>query len=147
MSPSPLFAASPRHQGIGIAILRVITGIVFAAHGYQKLFIYGMAGVQGAFTRMGAPMPMVTGPLVALLEFFGGIALIIGLLTRLAALGLAIDMLGAILLVHLAAGFFLPGGYEFVLLLFAAALAVATAGPGSFSVDAMLAGRGSAPKR
>ena len=49
MSSSTLFVATPRHQGIGIAILRVITGIVFAVHGYQKLFVYGMAGVQGAF--------------------------------------------------------------------------------------------------
>ena len=147
MSFSPLFAATPRHQGIGIAILRVITGIVLAAHGYQKLFVYGMAGVQGAFTKMGAPMPMITGPLVALLEFFGGLALIVGLLTRLVALGLAVDMLGAILIVHLAAGFFLPAGYEFVLMLFAASLAIAVGGPGSFSVDAMLAGRASASNR
>ena len=141
MPTASLFTATPRHQGVGIAILRVVTGVVFVAHGYQKLFVYGMAGVQGAFAKMGAPMPMVTGPLVALLEFFGGLALIFGLLTRLAALGLAIDMLGAILAVHLAAGFFLPKGFEFVLLLFAASLALASAGPGSFSIDAMRAGR------
>ncbi|CAN5916795.1 DoxX family protein [soil metagenome] len=138
---SPLFASTPRHQAIGVAILRVVTGIVFAAHGYQKLFVYGMVGVQGAFTKMGAPMPTITGPLVALLEFFGGLALIIGLLTRLAAIGLAIDMLGAILIVHLASGFFLPAGYEFALLLMAASLTVAVAGPGAFSVDGSIAGR------
>ena len=147
MSSSSLFVSTPRHQGIGIGILRVITGIVFAAHGYQKLFVYGMAGVQGAFATMGAPMPMVTGPLVALLEFFGGLALIVGLLTRLAALGLALDMLGAILIVRLAGGFYMPKGYEFELMLFAASLAVAFAGPGSFSADAMLAGRASSAKR
>ncbi len=140
-SASPLFASTPRHQAIGIVVLRVLTGVVFAAHGYQKLFVYGMGGVQGAFTKMGAPMPMITGPLVALLEFFGGLALVIGLLTRLAALGLAIDMLGAILIVHLAGGFFLPAGYEFALLLFAASLALGVAGPGAFSVDATIAGR------
>ena len=86
-------------------------------------------------------MPTISGPLVALLEFFGGLALIIGLLTRLAALGLAIDMLGAILIVHLAGGFFLPAGYEFALLLMAASLTVAIAGPGAFSVDGSIAGR------
>ena len=97
--------------------------------------------MQGAVTKMGAPMPMLTGPLVALLEFFGGLALIVGLLTRLAALGLAIDMLGAVLIVHLAGGFFLPTGYEFALLLMAASLTVAVAGPGAFPVDGSIAGR------
>ncbi|MEO7455698.1 MAG: DoxX family protein, partial [Gemmatimonadaceae bacterium] len=79
MRTSPLFASSPRTQAIGLAVVRVITGITFMMHGYQKLFTFGIAGVQGAFTKMGAPLPMVTGPLVAGLEFFGGIALIIGL--------------------------------------------------------------------
>ena len=124
-----------------MTILRVVTGITFALHGYQKLFVFGVAGVQGAFTKMGAPMPMVTGPLVGGLEFFGGIALVIGLLTRLAALGLAIDMLGAIALVHFANGFFLPKGYEFVLMLFAAALTLAVGGAGAYSVDDAIARR------
>ncbi|CAN5879464.1 DoxX family protein [soil metagenome] len=136
---SPLFASTTRHHGLGIALLRIITGSVFAAHGYQKVFVYGMAGVQGAFTKMGAPMPTVTGPLIAWLEFFGGIALIIGFLTRLVALGLVLDMLGAILIVHVANGFFLPKGYEFVLLLLAASLALMFGGPGSLSIDSIIA--------
>jgi putative oxidoreductase len=131
---SPLFASTNRHQGVGIAALRIITGIVFATHGYQKLFVFGMAGVQGAFTQMGAPLPMIT-----CLEFFGGIALIIGFLTRVVALGLVLDMLGAMLIVHLANGFFLPKGYEFVLMLLAASLALLFAGPGSLSIDSFIA--------
>lgn len=144
---SPLFASTGRHREIGIAVLRVITGIVFAAHGYQKVFVYGMAGVQGAFTKMGAPMPTITGPLVACLELFGGIALVIGLLTRLVALGLAFDMLGAILLVHLANGFFLPSGYEFVLMLLAASMALTLGGPGALSVDSLIASKSTSANR
>lgn len=136
-----LSSASPSHQQLGIALIRIATGIVFAAHGGQKLFVYGFDGVTGAFAKMGVPMPGLTGPFIALLEFFGGLALIIGLLTRIAALGLAFNMLGAILLVHLAAGFFLPAGYEFALTLFAASLGIALAGPGSLSADAAIASR------
>jgi putative oxidoreductase len=126
---------------LGLTILRVIAGIIFAAHGGQKLFVYGFEGVTGAFTQMGAPLPGITGPLVALLEFFGGIALVVGLLTRLAGLGLSGVMIGALLLVHLPAGFFLPNGYEFVLMLLGAALTLSVTGAGKYSVDALLAAR------
>lgn len=141
MTASPLFAATPRQQSVGLTILRIVTGIVFATHGYQKLFTFGIAGVQGAFAHMGAPMPTVTGPLVALLEFFGGLSLVVGLLTRLVALGLAIDMLGAILIVHGSAGFFAPKGYEFVLMLLAASLTLAVSGAPAYSLDGIILGR------
>jgi putative oxidoreductase len=140
-----LFAATPSHQRIGIAVLRIVTGIVFFMHGYQKVFQYGFAGVAGSFGQMGVPMPGVMGPFIALLELLGGLALIIGLLTRLAALGLAFDMLGAIGLVHLSAGFFAPKGYEFTLLLFAACVALVLAGPGALSVDDAIARRRPGP--
>ena len=141
MTTSPLFASTPRQQGLALALVRIITGIVFIAHGYQKLFVRGLSGVQQSFAQMGAPMPMVTAPLVTLLEFFGGIGLVIGLLTRLIGLGLAIDMLGAVMLVHLANGFFLPSGYEFALLLMILSLALFIGGPGRYSVDAVIANR------
>ncbi len=141
MATRSLIVATPSQQQLGLAIIRIVTGIIFTAHGGQKLFVYGFAGVTGAFAKMGVPMPGLMGPFIALLEFFGGIALIIGLLSRLAALGLAFDMLGAILLVHLAGGFFLPSGYEFALVLFAASLAIALGGPGSLSADSVLASR------
>ena len=141
MATRSILVSSPSQQQLGIAVIRIVTGIVMVAHGGQKLFVYGFAGVTGAFTQMGVPLPGVTGPFVALLEFFGGLALIVGLLTRLAALGLAFNMLGAILLVHLAAGFFLPTGYEFALILFATCLGIVLAGPGTLSVDAALAAR------
>ncbi len=130
-----------RQLDAGLAVLRVITGVIFVAHGAQKLFVFGFGGVTGAFTEMGVPAPGVIGPLVALVEFFGGIALIIGLLTRLAALGLAIEMLFAIFLVKIKGGFFAPNGTEFELLLFASAATVALIGAGAYSIDNTLARR------
>jgi putative oxidoreductase len=141
MSRLSFLVASPVQQQFGLAILRIITGVVFIAHGAQKVFVYGFAGVGGAFAQMGVPMPTVVGPLIALIELFGGVALIVGLFTRMAAFGLACDMLGAIILVHAAGGFFLPRGLEFVLMLLAAALTLLFAGPGALSVDGVLASR------
>ena len=133
--------AAARQLDIGLTILRAVTGLIFAVHGAQKLFVFGLDGVVADFTQMGVPLAAVAGPTVALLELFGGLALVVGLLTRLAALGLAADMLGAILMVHLPAGFFLPDGYEFVLALLGAAATLVATGAGRWSVDAVLANR------
>jgi putative oxidoreductase len=126
---------SPRQLSLGLAALRLAVAAVFINHGRQKLFVYGFAGVTGAFTHMGVPVPGLMGPFIGMLEFFGGIALAVGLLTRLFALGFVFDMLGAILLVQLKKGF---GGFEFEFLLLASSLALVLAGAGGFSIDAVL---------
>jgi len=130
--------------GFGITILRIIAGITFAAHGAQKLFGwfggYGLAGVAQWMESIG----LAPGYLMALMagsaEFFGGVALIIGLLVRPAAAVLAVTMLVAIFTVHLANGFFMSNnGYEFALALLAISVALVFAGAGKLSVDGKLA--------
>ena len=133
-----LRSPSPRQLSIGLAVVRVAVAAVFINHGRQKLFVYGFAGVTGAFTQMGVPFPGIMGPLIGLLEFFGGIALLLGLLTRLLAVGFVCDMLGAILLVQLKRGF---SAYELEFLLLGSSLALAFMGAGRFSVDALLSAR------
>ena len=133
--------ATDRQLEIALLILRLVLGGVMLVHGYQKLFVFRFAGVTGAFGRMGVPLPEVMGPLVALLEFFGGIALVAGLLTRLVAFGFALDMLGAILLVKSEGGFFNPNGIEFEMTLAGVALALVVAGAGRLSIDDAIARR------
>jgi|SRR5690242_17055280 len=123
----------------GLTVLRVVIGIIFLVHGWQKLFGLGFHGVAGMFAHIGIPVPPVTSVIVTLVEFLGGIALILGLFTRWAAALIACDMLGAIVFVHFKNGFSsAKGGYEFPLALLAAAIALALAGAGCWSADEML---------
>lgn len=129
-------------HGWGLTILRVVVGMVFVVHGLQKLLVMGFGGVAGFLDSLGVPAPGLFAVIVILVELLGGLALILGLLTRLAAILLAVDMLVAILTVHLPNGFFAnEGGYEFPLVLLAACTALAVAGAGEAALDRVLASR------
>jgi putative oxidoreductase len=137
-----LFDSPSRRQiDTALAVLRLVLGVTFILHGGQKLFVFGFSGVTGAFAQMGIPAPGLLGPFVAFVEFFGGIAILLGLLTRLAALGVAAVMVVAILTVHLKNGFFAPTGVEFPLSLLGSAIALVIAGAGDFSLDALIGKR------
>lgn len=130
-------------SSLGLLVLRVVVGAIFAAHGAQKIFEFTLPGTIGSFAGMGIPLPEIAGPVVAFVEFIGGILLILGLFTRPVGILLAIDMIVAVIAVHLPAGLWVgEGGYEFVAVLGAAALALALTGAGRFSLDgAFLRGR------
>ena len=129
-------------RGWGLTVLRIVVGMVFLVHGLQKLLVMGFGGVAGFFGSLGVPAPGLFAVLVTLVEVLGGLALIVGLLTRLAAILLALDMLVAILTVHLPNGFFVNnGGYEFPLVLLASCVALAVAGAGEGALDGVLASR------
>jgi putative oxidoreductase len=130
--------------GWGLAVLRIVTGLVFLMHGGQKVFVYGLGGVAGAFAKIGIPAPEVSALLATSAEFLGGIALLLGLLTRWATIPVGFTMLVAVLTVHVKNGFFAPAGFEYPLTLLAANVALGLAGPGRLAVDNWLARRGSA---
>jgi len=121
----------------GITVLRVVVGVVFLMHGGQKFFS-GFHNVAGFLASIRIPAPQAAAIALTLLEFFGGMALILGLFTRAVALLLAFDMAVAVVLVHLKNGFFNPAGFEFPLTLLAATLCLAFSGSGVASVDGMI---------
>ena len=141
-NPSKLLPWAPVAIRLGLAV-------IFIAHGGQKLFgIWGGPGLQTtieAFERsLGVPSYLTL--IVVGTEFFGGLTVLVGFFTRLAAAGLAINMVAAIIKVHLMNGFFLnwsitPGkghGYEFNFALLAMSIALLLSGPGKFALDRML---------
>lgn len=116
-------------------VLRVVTGVIFAFHGWQKLQ-GGLAGTTGLVQSLGFPMPELFAVLLIVAELGGGILLILGLLTRWAATFTAIVSLVALVLVHLPNGFSMAtGGYEYILLLLAASVSLMLSGAGKWSLD------------
>ncbi|MFM9378690.1 DoxX family protein [Gordonia sp. VNK21] len=120
-------------QALAVTAARVILGIIFFAHGWQKLVTNGMDATAAGFEAMGAPAPTFSAWLAALAELIGGGLLIVGLATPLVALILIGDMIGAIFIAHIDQP--LIGGFELPLALIAGLIAVGVADQGVLSVD------------
>jgi putative oxidoreductase len=122
-------------------VLRLVVGLVMAGHGGQKLFGwfggYGFDATANAFAGMGLKPGVAMAALAGGGEFIGGVLLILGLFTRLAALNVAVIMAVAIFTVH-AKAFFLPAGMEYALTLLAAALVLVETGGGALSADSKI---------
>jgi len=132
-------------NGAGALALRIPVGIIFAAHGAQKLFGwfggYGLEGTGQFFGSVGLNPGFLMALLAGAVEFFGGLALVVGALVRPAAAALSFAMLIAIFAVHFDNGFFAgSGGYEYALALFAASLSLLFSGAGRYSVDRAIVG-------
>lgn len=120
-------------------LLRFAFGFLFLAHGWQKYFQFTIEGTTAAFGQMGVPAANLLAPLAATLEIAGGAAIILGLLTRVFAGLLGVQMIVALFMVHAAGGVFVEnGGFELVLALAAGALALLLVGPGRISLDALI---------
>ena len=129
--------------GLDTLPLRVGAGVIFAAHGAQKLFGwfggYGLEGTGGWMASIGIESGVLMAALAGGAEFFGGLLLIFGLLVRPAAIVLAITMIVAIVAVHLQNGLFMSNnGYEFGLALLVISVGLVIRGAGSISLDRLL---------
>lgn len=125
-----------------LLLVRLVLGAVLVAHGWQKFVTNGIARTAEAFGEMGVPAAPVAAVFAAMVELVGGALLVAGAATALVGVLVVVDMLGAALFVHIGAGVFVTdGGWELVGVIGAAALALAAAGAGRFSVDHAVAAR------
>ena len=126
---------------LSITLLRVVLGLMFAYHGYLKLFVAGaLPGTAKFFAGLGIPLANYAAVLVACVEFFGGILLILGFITRLASVVLIIEMLVAFFKVHLKQGYIISQnvyGYEYIVLILTTLVVILINGPGKLSVGKM----------
>src|SRR2546429_7269214 len=104
--------ANGSNQQRGLTVLRVIVGAIFLVHGAQKLFVFGFYGVAGMLGGMGIPVPAVSAAIPTVVEFPGGIALILCVVSSWAAAPVSMRMIVAALLVFPHNGFFQPKGYR-----------------------------------
>ncbi len=129
-------SALPAFAPLGLTLLRTVIGLVFFMHGYQKVFDVGIAATQDDFAGLGIPYPGMMGAVIPILELVGGVLLISGLFSRVLALLFAGVSVVAAITVHLENGFYSQtGGFEYVLVLAMASLALVATGPGLFALD------------
>lgn len=131
------------NSGFSALALRVPVGIIFMAHGAQKLFGwfggYGLEGTGGWMESIGLGPGFLMALLAGSAEFFGGLFILLGLLTRPAAVALAFTMLVAIFTVHFQNGLFMSNnGYEFGLALLAASISLVFSGAGKAGLDTLI---------
>jgi putative oxidoreductase len=119
----------------GMVPIRLVVGLVFLMHGGQKLFVFGLAGVADMLQKLGFVAPTAFALLLIAAEVVGSLAVLLGVFSRIAGLGLAVEMAIAIYVARLGGGFFTPYGYEFELTLLGACLTIAAVGPGSISLE------------
>lgn len=133
------------NAGWGTTITRVITGIIFIGHGLPKIGVGSDRTLQGLADWLGGglglPFPMLMAILVVAAEVGGGLAMVVGFLTRPAALTTAVAMFVATTMVHWDAGMFGDGGYQWSLLLMCISVALVIDGAGKASFDQVLARR------
>lgn len=126
---------------LGLLVARVLIGVILIAHGGQKFFDQGLGTVANGFEEMGVPAPSAAAFFAAAVEFGGGVLLIVGALTPLIGVLVAVDMAGAYWFAHRDAGLFAAeGGWELVAVIGGLALTLATVGAGRFSVDGLATG-------
>jgi putative oxidoreductase len=132
----------PSVRDAALLVARLLLGVVLVAHGWQKVFTFGLGGTAQAFTGMGVPLAPVSAAYAGIVELVGGALILVGAATALVGVLVVLDMLGAALLVHVGNGVMAAdGGWELVGVIGALALVLAAVGAGRFSVDHALAGR------
>ena len=119
-----------------LTALRLVLGLVFIYHGYMKLFVHnGFPATVEFFRMVGIPAAGHAALLVGVVEFFGGLFMVLGLLTRYVSMLQMVVMLTAFFMVHLSQGF---NGYKFVLVVMAGLLVIMTSGPGKLALGKLL---------
>ena len=122
----------------GLVPIRIVVGVIFLMHGWQKVFVFGISGTADILRWVGIPFPEFFAVVVMTTELLGGLAILFGLLARWAGLALAIEMTVAIFTARIHGGFFTPSGFEFELALLGACLTIAAIGTGAGSLESLL---------